>query len=339
MEKQNKYLDDIIERYIYQVTKNLPTKNSKDIEEELKTLISDMLEDRTGPNEPTKEDINSVLIELGNPTDLADKYRDKSRYLIGPAIFPAYLTTLRIVLAATLLGLSVVAILGVITSTDKIWYEYLVDWIATSINGLFSAFAWVTIIFAIFEWRGVKLNEILPEWEPSSLPPVASKEISIPIGGPIANIIFQIILLTILITAPHFIGIFRFTDHTQIVSIFDNEVLKTTLPLFTICIGLSIVKSIWEIIEHRISMKYAIFTTINNLITLVILVIIFTQFPIWNPTFTEELMVLSKVNISTVASLWKQLTANFIIIFVIIYTLDSVIVMYKALKYDKKLFS
>lgn len=338
MEKHNKYIKDLINRYIYQVTKNLPVKSSKDIEEELQTLIYDMLEDRTGTKEPTKEDIDSVLIELGNPSDLADKYRDKSRYLIGPSLYPAYLTTLKIVIAATLLGLSIVAILGLITSSDTIWYEYLGNWIVTSLGGLMSAFAWVTIIFAIFEWRDVKLTNLLPEWEPSSLPPVESKEVSIPIAGPIANIVFSILFLTVLISSPHFIGIFFFSDHSQVVSFFDTEVIKSVLPLFAVCSGLSIVKSIWEIIERKISFKYAIFTVVNNLITIAILIIIFTMFPIWNPNFIEEIKVFfNAIDNAAVISVWNQLTSNLIIFLVIIYLIDCVTVMYKALKYDRKL--
>ena len=55
--------NDIIIRYVYAVTKNLPLKARKDIEEELKTLIYDMLEERMGETEPTKKDIEMVLLE------------------------------------------------------------------------------------------------------------------------------------------------------------------------------------------------------------------------------------------------------------------------------------
>ena len=40
--------NDLIERYIYAVTKRLPQKVQKDISDELRTLIDDMLAERCG---------------------------------------------------------------------------------------------------------------------------------------------------------------------------------------------------------------------------------------------------------------------------------------------------
>lgn len=37
---------ELIDRYIYAVTKKLPQKQREDIEKELRTLIDDMLEER-----------------------------------------------------------------------------------------------------------------------------------------------------------------------------------------------------------------------------------------------------------------------------------------------------
>lgn len=76
--------NDLIERYIYAVTKYLPRKNKDDIKEELTGLISDMLDERCGDLPPTEKDVRVVLAELGNPTDLAAKYSpDKDGSLIG----------------------------------------------------------------------------------------------------------------------------------------------------------------------------------------------------------------------------------------------------------------
>jgi uncharacterized membrane protein len=67
-----------LERYIYAVTKKLPEKQRGDIEKELRSLIGDMLADRVGENEASSDDMEAVLIELGNPNELADQYREKS---------------------------------------------------------------------------------------------------------------------------------------------------------------------------------------------------------------------------------------------------------------------
>lgn len=62
--------NDLIERYIYAVTKRLPQKVQKDISDELRTLIDDMLAERCGELVPEEKDIRVVLTELGTPEEL-----------------------------------------------------------------------------------------------------------------------------------------------------------------------------------------------------------------------------------------------------------------------------
>ncbi|EHQ59259.1 hypothetical protein PDENDC454_26268 [Paenibacillus dendritiformis C454] len=58
-----------------------------------------MLKEHIPAGQASKEDVESVLLELGHPNELAAKYRGYERYLIGPMLLDTYLTTLKIVLA------------------------------------------------------------------------------------------------------------------------------------------------------------------------------------------------------------------------------------------------
>jgi hypothetical protein len=89
-EQKTNYTEEMINRYIYQVTKNMDTEKAKDIDLELRTLIQDMLDEKTKGTPSTKEDIDGVLSELGNPSILAEKYQSKVQYLIGPELYPSY---------------------------------------------------------------------------------------------------------------------------------------------------------------------------------------------------------------------------------------------------------
>ena len=96
MSGQNDYISQTIERYIYQVIRRVPKKNQKDIEQELRLLIDDMLEKRCGALPRTKKDLDVVLVELGAPGDLAAQYLDvPRRSLIGPELFPKYIFILK----------------------------------------------------------------------------------------------------------------------------------------------------------------------------------------------------------------------------------------------------
>jgi hypothetical protein len=72
-------MEKMIERYIYAVTKRLPEAMKEEVKEELNGNIYDML-----PENPTDEDIDKVLHELGHPRELARNYRCHDRYVVSP---------------------------------------------------------------------------------------------------------------------------------------------------------------------------------------------------------------------------------------------------------------
>ena len=332
-QQNNNYAEDMITRYIYQVTKHL-TLNRKDIENELRTLIDDMLEERTHGGEASKEDIDAVLMELGNPSEMADKYRSTNQFLIGPELYSRYLFVLKIVLGATLLGMCVVTVLDYVTNTGSNWYLFIGDLIGNAVSGLMSAFAWVTIIFVIFERRGIKLKELIGPWEVSSLPPVPVKEASISIGEPIVGIIFTIVIMILFIMAPQVLGVY-FTSggSTTAIPVFNLEELPVVLPLFLIALGLGLLKHIWELVDRKYTLRYGIFTTIINTISILLICIIFTRFEIWNPIFADQVNTVFGIGNSVAAITWDKITSNFVIFLILIYLLDTGVTLYKSIRY------
>ena len=76
--------NDLIDRYIYAVTKHMKSAMKKDVAAELETIIQDMLEERCEDVTPTERDIKVVLTELGTPNELASKYKGETQdCLIG----------------------------------------------------------------------------------------------------------------------------------------------------------------------------------------------------------------------------------------------------------------
>ncbi len=101
-----------VERYVYAVTRKLPEKQRKDIEQELRGLIEDMLADRTGEGSPGEADIETVLTELGDPALLADSFRMGKKHLIGPDNYNTYFFVVKIVLAAVAFGITLASEIG-----------------------------------------------------------------------------------------------------------------------------------------------------------------------------------------------------------------------------------
>ena len=100
--------NNLIERYLYDVVRRLPEKQRKDIEEELRTLIEDMLEERKGDG--GAEEVEAVLSELGDPAKLAMKYRGEEAHLIGGEYYPIYCQILKLVLICVGVGVTISAV-------------------------------------------------------------------------------------------------------------------------------------------------------------------------------------------------------------------------------------
>ena len=99
----------LLDRYIYAVISKLPKEQREDIKLELESLISDMCEEG--------RKLEDVLLTLGNPDDLANKYREKEKYLIGPEYYDLYIWLVKIVLFATTISAAVSSIATILTST------------------------------------------------------------------------------------------------------------------------------------------------------------------------------------------------------------------------------
>ncbi len=331
------YVEDRINRYIYQVTKHMSPLNKKDIDNELRTLIYDMLETKNPGDIPSKADLDAVLKELGNPRELAEKYQDTSRYLIRPDLFPVYLLVLKIVLGATLFGMSIATILDLITSYQELWYSYIGTWLGNMLGSAISAFGYVTLIFAFIEWQGVNMKELLPDWDVDSLPPVPVKEAKISIGEPIAGIIFTMLCIILFTSAPQLISIYYFKDTLTVIPIFNLDTVKTVLPLFLITMALGLLKNIWELIDRNYSIPYAIFVFIINTISAVLTIIIFTGFDIWNPDFGEQITAAFQLDPGlSVPNIWNMITSNFVIFLIVVYILETLFIIIKALKYGNR---
>lgn len=150
--------NDLIERYIYAVTKHMKADLKKDVSAELETIIQDMLEERCGDVMPTEHDIRVVLTELGTPAELASKYKSETQdCLIGQPYYNLYVYVLKIVTACVIGGMLLAQIMAAVTS-HTIWYIAIFRIIGGIFGGVLTGFAFVTLLFAFFykgelRWR------------------------------------------------------------------------------------------------------------------------------------------------------------------------------------------
>jgi hypothetical protein len=165
---------DMINLYVQEVGRRLPEKTRADIEKEIRSLIEDALEDKSQElgRAPDEAMIVDVLKQMGSPEKMAASYLPP-RYLIGPELFPTFLTTLKIVLSVVL----VLAAIGAGVSLG--WSGSLPQGIAQGLwqaalelfDGVFRAFAIVVLVFAVLQWTSPELKKYLQnrEWDPRQM--------------------------------------------------------------------------------------------------------------------------------------------------------------------------
>ena len=167
---------ELIDRYLHAIRRNLPEAKAEDIVAELREELMSRVEDREeGMGRALdKAETGALLRDFGHPLVVAARFRTH-QYLIGPGLFPFYLSVMRIV------GMIVVAIVLAISIGKAVMSgegDMLRIWV-DSMSGIFEAVlvnaAIVTIVFAVLERANFKPGDTL-EWKPDELPDVLDKQ-------------------------------------------------------------------------------------------------------------------------------------------------------------------
>jgi hypothetical protein len=329
---------NLIDRYVYAVTKGLPNKQREDIEKELRTLIDDMLEQYQG-DEPYVNKVERVLIGLGDPELLADSYRESKRYLIGPQNFDNYFFILKIVMGAVFLGISISAVVGGFFGAQVDVIGIFTSYIATLFSALMQGFAWVTAAFAIAEYNGVNIldkDSIKGAWSIAELPEVPQKEAVISKVEVVVSILFSTIFIGILCFAPQVVAAYlkNGVDTTTIIPVFNLAIISQFKMLLVAIFVLEVIKEAIKLYYGRWVLKVAIPLTVISIATAIITISIFANPAIWNASFAVEVMKYLDVNIA-IPSIWSNFRAGFIIVVILSSLIEIITALYKGIKYNK----
>lgn len=321
---------EFIDRYLYAVTKHLPAKSRRDIERELRGLITDMLEERCGDLPPAERDIRVVLTELGTPTELAQQYGpDHDKYLIGPAYYAKYKLVLKIVLPCVLFGMTVAGVINLTMPDTQIGFSTIMKWIGTLLSAPFGAFAFVTLLFAAFERQGVRLDDL--EDSLAALPPVPKKNERVPKGECIVGIVFSVLFAVLFLTVPQiFSGVFE--SGAVIVPVFQIERVRELAFLVIGLMALSVAGDSFKLYEGRYTRRVAAATCVFNGLTAALGAALLMDARLWNPAILTHLNKLTE-NDAFLSALFERLPLLLLLVFLAALALDTGTTVYKAFRY------
>ncbi|KKO52362.1 HAAS signaling domain-containing protein [Paenibacillus sp. DMB20] len=325
---------ELVERYVYAVTHKLPRKQRADIEKELRGLIEDMLEERVQNASIQEADVEAVLMELGDPSTLAAKYRESGRYLISPEHFDSYLTVLKIVTASVAIAITVSYAIEIWFGSDTFidsFVKYLASLASVNVQG----FAWVTFIFAVLDYKhgqaGAK-KDVKKSWKPADLPAVPNPKNQIKIVDPILGIVFSILFLVLFTFSLDFIGAYRYGEQgTWIIPVFNKEVFGSYLPFIWALAALGIFRDCLRIISGKWTANIVVCHLFFNVLSFILMVIMLSDPGIWNPGFMHELEQSGMISVGSeayevVSSIWNGSPKGLIGIIGLITVIDSVTV-------------
>lgn len=318
--------NDLIERYIYAVTKRMDRKQREDVSLELQGLIEDMLAERCGSEMPTEKDIRVVLTELGTPQALAQQYdEDKDKCLIGQPYYTAYKYVLKIVLICVTAGLTIAnLILAMMEPADLL--TAVTGWLNSLWNSAFGAFAFVTVLFAFFQRKGVKIGE---SFDFDDLPPVPKESKEISKWESISGIAFCVIFVVLFLLVPDVFSMY--TDGLRI-PIFDAETLQKTWPLILLFAACGIFREAVQLLEGEYNRKVMVTALAADVISAVLCIWWLTGFRLLNPAFVGAAETLFVSESEFICEMFRRFDLFFLGCMLFALVLDSIDVTVRTLR-------
>ena len=315
--------NQFMEAYIEEVVRRLPENKRQDIKEELRSLIEDQLEEENSS-------IEKVLESLGDPKILADKYMDRTAYLIGPNYYYAYIATLKLVIPIVLLAITIGTMVGLIFNGD-LSFSKVFEYFGSLFMGALQAFIWITIGFAIASRVSDKQFE-KEKWSIKDLDvkKVKNKKFS-KIEGLVA-IFFTLIVLVIFNVYPEVIAIHSLSEQRDSVQIFNMDNFSVYLLWFNIAFALSFAHHFLKLLFETYKPLYAYISIPLNVLSTTIFVFAILQPDLLNANLTQELIAFG----FSPEHDWLNILQTIILVIAILSVLGLVVETIKDLYYSFK---
>ena len=318
--------NDLIERYLYAVTKRMDRKQRDDVAQELRSLIEDMLLERCGEVTPTEKDLRVVLTELGTPQELSDRYDvDGKKCLIGQPYYSTYKLVMKIILLSVAGGLTVAHLILYMIEPVGFW-AFWGRWLAYLWEGLLGSFAIVTLLFAFFSYRGIPITE---HFSFDELPAVPKKDEQISKWEPIFGIGMCVVFAVLFLFTPQVFCIIR---DGKMISLFDLDAIRASwwvILLFTVC---GILREAVQLAERRYNKKVMVTALVSNVLSAVLCSWWLLGYEVLNGNMLDSVHTLFAQDDNIVFRMLANFDVFFLGILLFALVLDSVDVTMKTLR-------
>lgn len=317
---------DLIERYVYAVTKRLPRKQREDVAQELRGLVDDMLAERCGGVTPSEKDVRVVLTELGTPQELYAKYDENAeKCLIGQPYYSTYKFVLKIVLISAAVGMTFSSWILQMLEPQP-WIGMLGNWFTMVYNSLLAAFAIVTLLFAFFYHKGIRITE---PFNFDDLPPVPKKSQEISKWESIGGIVFCMIFVVLFLFTPQ---VFSVILEGVVICLFEIETVKQTWFIIVAFAACGIIRESVQLMEGRYNKKVMTTALVTDALSAVLSIWWLVGFDLINQTFLASLKTIFAEEGNIVIGMFAHFDLFFLGVMLFALVLDAVDVTVRTLR-------
>lgn len=206
---------ELLDRYLQAVAKHLPWKRQEDIIAELRANLESQLDEREAElgRPMTPAEAETWIGQLGSPLQMASHYQPQ-QYLIGPAVFPAYLHVLRLAAVWAAVVYALVSAVTIIAGASPGAAD-IAEAVLRLPFVLLQVAAWVTVAFAAIEFTAERFPDKCPDitgihgkWTPRDLPPLEPAATQgrkrRPLSHAITEVVFGFVVLIWLLLVPEY---------------------------------------------------------------------------------------------------------------------------------------
>ncbi len=321
--------EELVERYIYAVTKRMSKETRDDIANELRSLIDDMLAERFG-DDTTVENVKEVLTELGTPLELFEKYNSGNNTrncLIGGEHYQVYKSILPIVSFAIIFGMILAVIIKMIVSPQSgTWYQIVFKFGDSILSAYVSVYMFLTVLFELLYMLDIKVSR---SDNLDKLPPVPTKDKSIKKMQPICMMCFIVVFLVVFLAAPEIIG--GFIENGEFITMLNISAIRNAwimIIMFAVCgVGREIVK----LLECSYNKKVMMTTLITNIASGVLAACWLLNVKIINDEFMANIGTMFTDNKSFMTTMFSSFQYYLLgaIIFALVLDLSMAITKYR----------
>lgn len=295
-------MKEMIERYIYDVTRRLPEMDRGEVKRELEASITDML-----PDNPSEQDIVDVLTKLGAPRILAEQYRQKPRYLISPAVYDSYISVLKTV--ALIVGLVcafVGAFSGILSASGlESIGELFGRTTGFAVEGALQAVFWVTLAFVIADRCGTHKKHT---WTVRDLPSVPNQNgVRISRSGTIVGmaltVFFTGIIIMMIVRDEWFFVLVR---GTEVINPFTQSALHRSIPYIILLGILALAVRGLKLYWGRWNVPVCVINAAHNLIWVSVVIYMLH----WPDMFSGEFLSFAERTFTADANILKYISSG-----------------------------